>query len=407
MPVKKTILLVTTKQPSSNPRLVKEATALAAEGYNVSVVYNFWSLWAEDADEIILKKNTAINWIKAGGHPVHSKIFYWYTRIRYKCYRVLAGLFSNNLFLQVQAATQFYSELKKITCGIKADLYIAHNLGALAAAAEAAKINNSKYAFDAEDFHRAQEEDDHKEANSINLIESHYFPKAGFITASSPLIAAEYKKLYPGIEFTVVNNVFNKQQQPAFSRLPEKPLKLFWFSQTVGIKRGIKDVINAMNRISAFAIEFTILGDAGKNVKEDLQSSFTNTKHRLSFLPPCNEEQLIAQAAQHQIGLALEPGFSVNNNIALSNKLFTYLLSGNAVILSATPAQQLFYQQYPQVGWCYSSGDIDALIKIIEEANTNGEALNEKRRRAWELASTQLNWENESEIFLTLVKKVA
>ncbi len=61
--------------------------------------------------------------------------------------------------LQVQAATQFYPELKKSACDIKADLYIAHNLGALTAAAMAAQKNNARYSFDAEDFHRAQEED--------------------------------------------------------------------------------------------------------------------------------------------------------------------------------------------------------------------------------------------------------
>ncbi len=57
MAVKKHIVLVTTKQPSSNPRLVKEATALAANGYDVSVVYNFWNMWADEADISILKAN--------------------------------------------------------------------------------------------------------------------------------------------------------------------------------------------------------------------------------------------------------------------------------------------------------------------------------------------------------------
>lgn len=405
MAVKKHIVLITTKQPSSNPRLVKEATALAAEGYDVSVVYNFWNYWADEADKNILKANSSIKWVKTGSHPIRNKTAYWYTRIRYKCYRIMAGSFSNNLMLQVQAATQFYPELKKSACDIKADLYIAHNLGALAAAAKAAQKNNARYSFDAEDFHRAQEEDDHKEANSINLLESHYFPGAVFITAASPFIAAEYKKHYPAIDFTVINNVFSKQQQPAFTHLNKTPLKLFWFSQTVGLKRGLQEVIKAVNRITEFTIEFTILGDSDNSVKQMLQSCFTNNKHILSFIPPCNEEKLIEIAAQHHIGLAIEPGFSVNNNIALSNKLFTYLLAGNAVILSATPAQKLFYQQYPQIGWCYSTGDINTLVQYIEDAYNNIESLSSKRQHSWQLANTILNWENEKEKFLLQVKQ--
>lgn len=405
MQVKKHIVLITTKQPSSNPRLVKEATVLAAEGYKVSVVYNFWSMWAEEADESILKANRNINWIKAGSHPVHSKLVYWYTRLRYKCYRILSGLFSNNVPLQAQAATQFYSELKKKACGIKAGLYIAHNVGALAAAAAAAKKNNTAYAFDAEDFHRAQEQGDDRQGDSINVIESHYFQQAAFITAASPLIASEYKKLYPGIEFTIINNVFSKQKQPAFFTPGKTPLKLYWFSQTVGLKRGVQDVINAMNSIASFTIELTILGDAPGSVKEVLASSLTNSRHTLSFLSPCSEEELITTAARHHIGLALEPGFSLNNNIALSNKLFTYLLAGNAVILSGTPAQQLFYDQYPGAGWCYPTGDTAKLAAILEEAYNNESLLSSKRQAAWQLANTKLNWENEQGIFLNLVKK--
>lgn len=405
MQVKKHIVLITTKQPSSNPRLVKEATALAARGYEVSVVYNFWSMWADKADDSILKQNSNISWVKAGSHPVHSRFVYWYTRVRYKLCRVLAGLFLNNVPLQAQAATQFYPELKKKAGNIKAGLYIAHNIGALAAAAAAAKKNNGLYAFDAEDFHRAQEQDDHRQAHSINVIESHYFPGAVFITAASPLIAAEYKKLYPGIEFPVINNVFSRQNQPVFFTPGKTPLKLYWFSQTVGLKRGVQDVISAMNSITGFAIELTILGDASGTVKDILASSLTNTKHTLCFLGPCNEEELVATATRHHIGLALEPGFSLNNNIALSNKLFTYLLAGNAVILSGTPAQQLFYQQYPETGWCYAAGDIAKLTAILEEANSNEGVLNSKRQSSWQLANTTLNWENEQEVFLGLVKK--
>lgn len=406
MPELKSVVLVTTKQPSSNPRLVKEAMALAGDGYKVTVLYNFWSSWAEEADKIIVQSNSAINWIKVGSDPVKSKITYLYTRVRHKCYRLLAGFFSNSLMLQVQAATQFYPELKSACANIKASLYIAHNVGALAVAAAAAKKHNSQYAFDAEDFHRAQDNNNYKERDSVHLIETEYFPGAAFITAASPLIAMEYKKYYPAIDFTIVNNVFSATHQPAFVQLTKTPFKLFWFSQTVGLKRGLQDVLYALNCISNFAIEFTIVGDVQEAVKQTLQQILTNNIHTLSFVAPCNEQQLMSIASHQHIGLALEPGFSVNNNIALSNKLFTYLLCGNAVILSATPAQKMFYDEYPQVGYCYTSGDIDSLVSIIQEAYNNEALINTTRQYCWQLAHDRLNWETEKEKFLTQVKKV-
>jgi hypothetical protein len=213
---KKHIVLVTTKQPSSNPRLAKEAVALAKSGYAVSVVYNYWSAWADEADISILKASNSITWIKTGYNPIQNSLAYWYTRIRHKCYRTIARMFKKNVTIQALSLSQFYPELKAKACGIAADLYIAHNLGALPVAAVAAKKNNSRYSFDAEDFHRSQETDNVNERATTALMEDTYFADAAFITAASPLIAAEYKKKYPGIEFTLLNNVFSKQQQSSF-----------------------------------------------------------------------------------------------------------------------------------------------------------------------------------------------
>src|SRR5947208_2493321 len=42
----------------------------------------------------------------------------------------------------------------------------------------------------------------------------------------------------------------------------------------------------------------------------------------------------------HDAGLAIEPGFSYNNGIAASNKLFTYLVAGLPVILTDTGGQR-------------------------------------------------------------------
>ncbi|MBL0358830.1 MAG: hypothetical protein IPP72_19065 [Chitinophagaceae bacterium] len=267
--------------------------------------------------------------------------------------------------------------------------------------------NNSRYAFDAEDYHRSLDETNQEEGRIATQLENAYFNNAAYITAASPMIAAAYKKNYPLKDFVVINNVFSVSQQPAFSNIVQQPLKLFWFSQTVGLKRGIQDVINAINNIRDFTIEFSVLGDASAAIKAQLQSLLLNSKHSIHFIPPCNEEELIRLAAMHHIGLALEPGFSLNNKIALSNKLFTYLLAGNAVIVSNTPAQELYYNSYPDTAWCYQIGNIKQLTAIIQQAGTDEVLLNIKRKAAWQAANTTLNWETEQQQFLKLVKAIA
>jgi glycosyltransferase involved in cell wall biosynthesis len=401
----KKIVLITDKQPSSNPRLVKEAVALYGAGYSVTVIYNFWSVWAEEADKNIFSKFPGINWKRVGGHPVHSKINYWATRLLHKLYKVLADKFPGNLLLQVKASSLFYPALQSAASNIKADLYIAHNLSALPAAACAAKKNASSYAFDAEDFHRSQEAVSAKQAASVKIIEDHYFDGAKYITAASPLISTTYKKLYPQKEFETVNNVFSKTQQPVFTTIPGLPLKLFWFSQTVGLRRGLQDAVSAMNMVTAFPIELNILGDAGEETKNELLSLLTSSLHKVNFIAPCNEDELIKISSIHHIGLALEPGYSLNYQIALTNKVFTYILAGNALLLSATQAQEIFFKENPSIGWCYPPGDIAAFADILNKAGSNIQLLSEKRSASWTLGNAMFNWEVEQERFLKKVKE--
>lgn len=62
----KKIVLVTSGQPSLNPRLVKEADALVEAGYEVTVIYQYWNEWGTDLDKVLLPQK---KWktIRVGG----------------------------------------------------------------------------------------------------------------------------------------------------------------------------------------------------------------------------------------------------------------------------------------------------------------------------------------------------
>ena len=51
----KAAVLITTGQPSVNPRIVKEADALHAAGLSVKMLYCYWINWAFEADKKLLK----------------------------------------------------------------------------------------------------------------------------------------------------------------------------------------------------------------------------------------------------------------------------------------------------------------------------------------------------------------
>lgn len=400
------IVLITPGQPTSNPRLVKEAIALFEAGYEVIVIYNFWSVWTDEADRVLIQQYPSIQWIRVGGHPIENRFQYWLSRIRHKGYKSLSARFPGNRHWHESSLVRCNQQLIRAARSIPADLYIAHNLGALPAAAKAAAANQSKYAFDAEDYHRSQLSDDPLQKLRATAIEDAYFKNARYITTASPLIGEAYRGLYPELSFITVNNVFGLRQQPSFKPLDPSVLRLFWFSQTVGLKRGLQETIAAMNRVQDFPIRLTILGKDTHGVRPLLQQLLTNNQHQIVFLDPCHEQALIDESSNHHIGLAIEPGFSVNNKIALSNKLFTYLLAGNAVVFSNTPAQEKFYRENEGIGWLYSIGNTEELAQIFCRLFQDPALLDIYRKAAWTMAREKYNWENEKELFLEQVRRV-
>jgi len=402
-PRAKHIVLVTTTHLSTNPRLLKEANALSAQGYRITVLSCYTIKWGYEADQRIIKE-APFNTILVGGTPNENRWLWHYGRLR----RKICSWFPFLQACRIRMFARVYDELSAAAIQLKADLYIGHNLGTLPVVANAAKKRGVPYAFDAEDFHREESASD-AVSNSgkwKRLIEEQYFPGAAYITAASPLIGAEYQKHFPSQKFPVINNVFPKALQPPFRDSPKGHLRLFWFSQTIGTDRGLDDVVGAIQLISDIPVQLTLLGKCSDPLKQYFESKCASPNHTIRIHDPIEPSQIFTVAAGQDIGLALESGASLNRNIALTNKIFTFLLAGNAVLVSETPAQKNFIQDYPSTGLSYPIGDIQSLAKHLTFFYQNRQALQHARRSAWQLAHDALNWEEEQKKLIQLIESI-
>jgi len=304
----------------------------------------------------------------------------------------------------------YYWQLNK-AINTKSDLFIAHNLGALAIAHRAAKISRTKYGFDAEDFHRNELTDDELSINYryTKYLEDHYLIQTNYLTAASPLIAKAYLKLYPDLKPIVINNVCSSNfLQEANGNHQRKELKLFWFSQTIGKGRGIEDAMKAIGLLKRDYISLTLLGNIDefhRNYFLNLANDLDLVKNQLIFIPPVAPDNIFELANNYDIGLALEQSTPLNRDICLTNKIFTYLTSGLAVIASETIAQKDFIIENPLIGKSYPIGDIQLLSKIINEYDQNRALLLATKLKAQQLAKEKLNWEMESKKFIHLVEE--
>lgn len=402
----KSIVLITTGQPSCNPRIVKEANALTQAGNDVTVLYCFFIDWAEREDKKLLKN---VNWKYRliGGSPFENNNTYFFTRLRFKISRILHSYLGNSFLLAERSQARCYDELLKAAKRIKADWYIGHNLGALPIAAKAAKFNHAKAGFDFEDYHRGEHDSSaHSIINRNIFLENKYLPQLDYCSTASDLITSATRQNHPhfkGKIFTI-DNCFSLAQQMPFRMKDEedKTLQLLWFSQTIGSNRGLEDVLDALIIMNDPFIHLTLVGRLDASIEQIIKSKggiLLNTIHFKGIISP---DDIPALASRMDIGLALETGHNENREISLTNKIFTYLLAGNAIILSNTKMQMQFNAQY-KIGEMYDSGNINRLIEKIQFYQ-HRENLNTQRKYNYDLARNELNWEKESEKLIQIIE---
>ncbi|WP_316824784.1 hypothetical protein [Pedobacter miscanthi] len=399
------IVLVTSGQPSLNPRLVKEADALAHAGYEVLVIYQYWNDWGTQLD-IELLKQKKWNSIRIGGNPKTNKLIYWKSRIMHKIANILAARFGYNYALAEQSITRGCVNLICKAKKLKADLYIAHNLGALPAAVLAAKKYHGKCGFDAEDFHRQEVTNDNNawDFKLKKFIEDKYFPKIDYLTTASPLITEKYERLYPLINPKTILNVF-----PYEKNLLEKngeKLKLFWFSQTIGGNRGLEQIISSLAYQDN--IELHLLGYSEVSTQQyfnQLAKKNFYKSENIFYYNPIPPDEIIKLASQFDIGLATETGVPLNRDICLTNKIFTYIQSGLSLIVSDTTAQKQLLEEYPDMGMVYKKNNPDSLAQVLQAYINDQALLLKHQQQAYQYAEKILNWEVEKEKFLSVIKK--
>lgn len=406
----KNVLLVTNVNLACNPRCHKEVRALVANGYNVSVLKFDIRNWSADYESVIETSLPQVKWITLDAGS-KSKFGWLAASVVSKLAGKLLKPFNNNItltsYMLDKRSWLLNNKLKQIAP--QYDLLIAHNPAAFYPVYNAATKECIPYAIDVEDYHPGEYSNVVLAQSTRQLMQA-TLKHAAYVSAAAPMILEYTINDVPSIAHNsfVINNVFPLELKPAFHELPinnGEPIRLVWFSQNVGLDRGLDDVVNAMNLINHYPIQLTLIGNCTDGVKHAISSKLISGMHKILFKLPLPEQQLLHEVAQHHIGLALEASPNLNRRICLTNKLFTYLLCGNAIIASDTEAQVQFAKQYKNVGQMYASGNAVQLTELINRYYSDKQLLQVHRSKAYKLATEELNWDKEQQLFLAAVNK--
>ena len=392
------ILFLTTKQPSTNPRMRKSADAMAKAGHEVHVLYAFNTKWATEADELIFRRE---GWSheRVGGHPISERITYQWARAWRKFFEITGNT--------ERAMCRGFTSYIERGIDWKPDLVIGHNPGALGPLIRISKRLNIPALFDAEDYHRGEAAQQAAATTRITQLEDRLLPDLAQMTAASPLIAQAYRKLYPALRVTTVNNAFPLDcLSPKPTASKENPLSIVWFSQVIGLDRGLEEFLTCLQLTPTIPVEINLVGLASDDVKSRVNELGLSHNQIIRFHSPMPENDLFDFVSKHEIGLALEPGFSRNNDWARSNKIYSYPLAGCYTLASKTSAQVQFMEEFPSAGELVDLNDPELMANGLKELHENRSVLLERRIQAWELAKTKLNWELESQTLLSLVDDI-
>src|SRR5471032_1141379 len=236
---------------ASNPRLLKEADALQAAGYDVTAVACDYTDALRSADDEIAAN---VPWrVKRVSRPALGR---YTSKMAWQLVRFLEGMnFAPPVALAAEAYGGPARALWRAVGEVVADLYIAHYVPSLPAAAAAALRHGGMLAFDAEDFHSGEGAggaDQNLRMAMVRRVESAVLPFCAYVTAASPMIGRAYADQY-GIPMpATILNVFPTSMAPSGRPVPAAGgaggLRAYWFSQTIGLDRGLQSFIQAMAR---------------------------------------------------------------------------------------------------------------------------------------------------------------
>lgn len=400
------ICLVTPGHLSTNPRLVKEALTLSSEGFEVAVVHGSFSHWGAEHDHAIGARLQTTLAVPFGPLQAPRATYLRQTLVRRTAQAVTEAGVTAMPFVEA-AHSPVMADLGMAAASVRADLYIAHYVAALPAAARAAGRHGAVYAFDAEDFHLGDLPDtpEHAPENRIiRAIESRYLPGAAYLTAASPMIAEAYAETYGILLPTTVLNVFPKRNAPPgpTPRGTATPgPSLYWFSQTIGPGRGLETAIEAIARAQSRP-HLYLRGMPAVSYMDQLCrfAAQAGVGEKLHFLDPASPDDLERLGAAYDLGYVGELAETRSRQIAITNKLFSYLMGGVPSLASDIPAHRRIAPNLGSAISLFQIGNAAALAAALDALLLDPTRLAAARAHAWQLGQQRYNWEFEASQFL-------
>ncbi|MCB0696260.1 MAG: glycosyltransferase [Chitinophagaceae bacterium] len=393
------IVIVTDQHLSANPRVWKEADALARNGYEVEIITRANNAMRKKKDMAILQKlhpsvrySPVVNAIKAE-IPALRDIYY---RSRLKLVLLAKRLGFESRYLLSTDPDKIYTE----SLSRNADLYIAHVECGLFVGKHLIQ-KGKKVAFDFEDWYSRDYLSPVRAVKLLSSLELHALQHGVYVTCPSVAMADALKQTYNVADKpeALYNGFADSPVQEVANLRDDSMVNMVWFSQRVGPGRGLEKIAAVLKEVNT-KVKLTLIGDCPPEYEATLNDVFPK-EHKLELVPPVSHTELDNMLQQFDIGLALEEIYPESRNKTITNKILQYLQAGIKVLATNTDGQV-------EVAGCFPSS-----VRTVRTNDTTGWAAEldaliaepVEREKIKEVYHKHFSWAAQEVKLLSLVEK--
>lgn len=386
------ILIVSSGNPCRNPRPVKEAAALAAAGYKVTL------LTGGDPSLVPTDRATLAGVACDFVFVPDRRSLAARARRWLACRTNRLGFESIN---SIGDPRPLFHRARTLA----ADLTIVHNEVPHSVGLRLLEGGRA-VAADFEDWHSEDLLPEQRRNRPLRLLrrqEQLLLRRARYCSTTSQALAGALAHERGGNRVpAVITNAFPLQPLPV--RQTGDVPSFFWFSQTIGPGRGLEPFLAAWQKCRTPS-RVVLLGEVSEGFRQWLVGGLPpEPAARLEFLPLVPPSALPGVIACHDIGLALEDASIRNRDLTITNKILQYLNAGLAVVATATAGQREVLANGPDAGEVIDLAAPACAAASLDQLLADRARLARAGSAARRLAELRYCWEREAPRLVALVE---
>jgi glycosyltransferase involved in cell wall biosynthesis len=315
--------------------------------------------------------------------------------------------------LRVQFATAtslFWNYMRDLP--EKPDVVHCNDLDTLLVGALAKQHYGCRLIFDAHEFYPHSDPDGRWiDTTFFSMLERYLIHKADAVVTVNPALAVAMRDAYGLKRIHAVPNAepwIGTRPKPAkgseMERLAAGRTRcLFQGRFTRG--RGIDELIEGWARIDGHRAALFLRGpdNLWRQAAMALAARLGLLDRSIYFLDAVKEDQLVAAAAEAEIGIIPYKPLIINDRLSCPNKLSQYLHAGLMVIANDLPYVKSVLIE-AEAGVFYDSADLDTLAAAVYRVVGDPELLKRSRENAMRFARERFNWQVQAKTLYALYR---